>query len=493
MPVSIWPTSFTATCNQTLVISGQCFLPSFSIALNSTAFFSNISVKLNASSATLVFDSSVFTLDFAPLCAPGTYVIQQSPNISGICANCSSSGFSNVSDALGCSSCPAGSAPLNRTGCRDCPGNTYANQSGSSQCINCPANYFSAHSRTECLTFEFVDVPPTLIASDSDTQLPCARLASNVGGIVNASLAQGIIVRILILPDSVDGVTVMANSVVKVTLQNSNVSCQTATVKVNRNVVESLFLPRYAWALQFDQCSSAFCIFSPYILSASAIDQRAILPFNITVRSAACIHTKKSFLIALIILLQILPPPPQVERASTSTFDFIGGTIVTVFGQHFKVFPGSPSIRSSQCIFKSVGGVRNISVPADLLDPVFGKQLLCRGTAADDNTFESGGLFGAPFQNWNVNVILSDGRQSSPNALINIQTQCKNPTRFLNKSQLHCSRCPDNSFSTQPDAPLCLCAKGSFGRHPVCHRCPLLSGFDCTRDNMTEVGAFSPH
>lgn len=191
------------------------------------------------------------------------------------------------------------------------------------------------------------------------------------------------------------------------------------------------------------------------------------------------------------IILQIVPPLPLVDRASTSTFDFIGGTVVTLFGQYFKVFSSSSSISSSECIFKMVDGTRNITVPADILDPGIGRQLFCRATAIDENTLESGGLFGAPFQKWNVNVILSDGRRSSPNILI--QTQCKNATRFLNTSRSSCSRCPAYSFSTQPDAPVCWCSKGSFGRHSSCRLCPLVAGFDCTRDNMTEVGAFLPH
>jgi hypothetical protein len=487
MPVSFWPSSIAMNCNQTLVISSQCFISLFSLALISTAFFSTIDVKLIATSATLEFENSAFTLAFAPLCAPGTYVVQKSSNVSSSCANCTSSGFSNISDALLCSTCPAGSAPLNRTGCRGCTGNTYTNQSGSSQCDLCPSNYFAAYSHTECLTFDFVDIPPLLIASDSDTELPCVALASNIAGIVNAQLAQGIIIQISLLPDSVDGITVMTSSVVQVTLQSANVTCQRATVKVNKNIIESLFLPRYAWALKFHQCNNSFCIFAPYISSASFNDQRVVLPYHVSVRNFAFIQSR-AILSTLIILLQIVPPLPSVDRASTSTFDFIGGTIVTLFGQHFKVFPGSPSIRSSECVFKMIDGSRNITVPADILDPGSGKQILCRGTAVDENTLESGGLFGAPFQKWSVHVTLSDGRRSLPNILI--QTQCKNATRYLNASQLRCSRCPSHSFSTQPDAPLCWCSKGSFGRHPVCRFCPLVAGFDCTRDNMTEVGAF---
>ena len=182
--------------------------------------------------------------------------------------------------------------------------------------------------------------------------------------------------------------------------------------------------------------------------------------------------------------MQILPPQPQVDRASTSVFDFIGGTVVTLFGNYFHVPSESSGI--SQCIFKMVGGSRNISVPAQVVDIGVGKQLRCSGTSVDENTLESGGLFGAPFQSWNIHVALSDGRQSSSNVLI--QTQCKNTTRFLNITRLHCSRCPAHSFSTHPDASSCICQKGGFGSHPVCRRCPQIAGFDCTRDNMTDVG-----
>jgi hypothetical protein len=159
---------------------------------------------------------------------------------------------------------------------------------------------------------------------------------------------------------------------------------------------------------------------------------------------------------------------------------------VTLYGNHFKTFSGSPSIGSSRCIFKMVGGSRNITVPGEILDIT---TLRCGGTAVDELTLESGGLFGPPFQNWNVQVILSDGRQSSSD--IFIRTQCQNSTRFLNSSVQFCSRCPPFSFSNEPDAPLCLCEKGSIGSHPVCRPCPKVVGFDCTRDNMTNIGMFS--
>jgi hypothetical protein len=137
-----------------------------------------------------------------------------------------------------------------------------------------------------------VEIPPSFIASDVDTQLPCVTLASNIGGIVNAHHAQGIIIQISLIPDSVDGVTVMTNPVVQVTLQNANVSCQRAMIKVNKNVIESLFISRYAWALKFHQCDISFCIFAPYISSASFNDQRVVLPHLVSVRSVACIPSR---------------------------------------------------------------------------------------------------------------------------------------------------------------------------------------------------------
>lgn len=188
-------------------------------------------------------------------------------------------------------------------------------------------------------------------------------------------------------------------------------------------------------------------------------------------------------------LLQILPPLPILDSASTRFFDFIGGNVITLYGNHFKSFPGTSSVGSTQCIYKMVGGSRTITVTGEILDPGSGKLLRCSGTAVDENTLETGGLFGPPFQSWNVQIALSDGREASSNLLI--QTQCKNSTRFLNHSLQVCSRCPPFSFSNQPDAPMCLCEKGSIGIHPVCRRCPKIAGFDCTRDNMTSVGKCS--
>ena len=188
-------------------------------------------------------------------------------------------------------------------------------------------------------------------------------------------------------------------------------------------------------------------------------------------------------------LLQILPPLPILDSASTRFFDFIGGNFITLYGNHFKSFPGTNSVGSTQCIYKMVGGSRTITVTGEILDPGSGKLLRCSGTAVDENTLETGGLFGPPFQSWNVQIALSDGRQASSNLFI--QTQCKNSTRFLNHSLQVCSRCPPFSFSNQPDASMCLCEKGSIGIHPVCRRCPKIAGFDCTRDNMTSVGKCS--
>ncbi len=132
-----------------------------------------------------------------------------------------------------------------------------------------------------------------------------------------------------------------------------------------------------------------------------------------------------------------------------------------------------------------LGSNRSITVLGQVLDS---SSVRCQATPVNTDTLESGGLFGAPFQKWNVQVVLSDGRQSSSSVFI--ETQCKNATRFLNSSQLLCSRCPPFSFSIQPDAPLCLCEKGSFGTHPACRRCPRVVGFDCSRDNLTSVGKF---
>jgi hypothetical protein len=182
--------------------------------------------------------------------------------------------------------------------------------------------------------------------------------------------------------------------------------------------------------------------------------------------------------------LQVLSAPPLVQSVSTVFFDFIGGTVITLYGKGFNVDPDSPSVGSSQCLFTS--GSRNITAPGKVLD-LLGERFECGGTVADENTIESGGLFGVPFQRWNVAVALSDGRRASSNLII--QTQCKNATRYLNSSQ-HCKRCPPNSFSVQSDAALCICGKGSFGKHPICQRCPRVVGFDCTRDNMTQIGKF---
>jgi hypothetical protein len=280
MPVTFWPPSLTLICNETVVLVHQCLIPSFVLVLKSTAFFSNINVTMNASSMMLTFDKSIFTLAFRPLCGPGSFVVQSSSNSSGICSNCSNTGFSNVSDALVCSICPAGSVPMNRTVCMDCSANTYANQSGSSECLSCPSNHYAAPSRKECLSFQFMEIPPTAIASNTDIQLPCVRLSSNNGGIVNLTISQEITVRIIILPVEVQGVKVMADDV-KVTLLSNGFACQRSSVKVNSNVVESLFGTKYSWAFQIYNCNSSFCSF------ASPNDEKFVLPYNVSVRSSA--------------------------------------------------------------------------------------------------------------------------------------------------------------------------------------------------------------
>jgi hypothetical protein len=279
MHVSFWPPSLSLTCNQTDVFDNRCFVPSFMLLLKSTLFFSNLSVSLIAASTTLAFDNSMFTVTVKPLCTPGSYVSQSHLHANGICMNCNTNGFSNISDALICSECPAGTAPLNRIGCRDCSGNTYASVSGLSQCVSCPANYVVARSHTECLTLDFRDIPPSAIASNSQIQLPCIKLSSNIFGIVNHSVAKGTVIQIRIFPGEVDGVKVMTNDDVKVTLQGANELCQTATIKVNSNVVEALYARKYTWILQFVQCLDSFCIFS------ASSDQLVIsLPYKLSVR-----------------------------------------------------------------------------------------------------------------------------------------------------------------------------------------------------------------
>ena len=279
MPVSFLPPSLTLACNQTDVFANQCFIPSFILLLKSSSFFSNLSVSLTAASTTLAFDNSIFTVTFRPLCIPGFFVFQTALHANGICLNCNSTGFSNISDALICSECPAGTAPLNRTGCRDCSANTYTSKSGLSQCVDCPVNYVAARSHTECLTLEFRDIPPTAIASNSEIKLPCIRLSSNIVGIVNHSFAEGTVIQIRIDPGEVERVKVMTNDNVKVTLQSANETCQAATIKVNSNVFEDLYLLKYTWILQFVQCIGSFCLFS------ASSDQFVIsLPYNISVR-----------------------------------------------------------------------------------------------------------------------------------------------------------------------------------------------------------------
>jgi hypothetical protein len=162
----------------------------------------------------------------------------------------------------------------------DCSANTYANQSGSSECLTCPANYYAAPSRKECLSFQFAEIPPAAIASNTDIQLPCVRLSSNIGGIVNLTISQQIAVRIIILPVVVQGVNVMADDV-KVTLLSNGFACQRSTVKVNSNIVESLFGTKYSWAFQIYNCNSSFCS------SAFSNDERIVLPYNLSVRSSA--------------------------------------------------------------------------------------------------------------------------------------------------------------------------------------------------------------
>jgi hypothetical protein len=203
------------------------------------------------------------------------------------------------------------------------------------------------------------------------------------------------------------------------------------------------------------------------------------------VSQLASTRYNSSHVLLIPIVLQILPPPPSITSASTRYFDFIGGTVVTLFGQNFEESSGFISFGSSYCVFKMLGSDSNITVLGEVLDS---SSVRCQATPVNADTLESGGLFGAPFQKWNVHVVLADGRKSSSNVFI--ETQCKNATRFLNSSQLLCSRCPPFSFSIQPDAPLCLCEKGSFGTHPACRRCPKVVGFDCSRDNMTSVGKF---
>lgn len=456
MPVSFLPATLVVMCNETVVLARQCLIPSFLLALNSSAVFSRLDVNLRASSATLVYDNNAFTVAFGPLCDIGFFVVNASSKSSGVCSKCSSGAYSNVSDALVCSTCPAGSAPFNGTSCKSCANNTYTPNSGLSSCIMCPLNFFAASWRTECFTFEFVAIPPTVIASNSDIQLPCVRVTSNIGGVLNATVAQGIRIEISLFPKLVLGSQIMPD-VIKVTLQNTTIACQAATAKVNPLSIAALMKSKYAWTLRLDESSNSISL-----LSSTADEKLAVLPYNVTVLSA----------------------PPLVQSASTLFFDFIGGTVITLNGKGLNVDPDAPSIGSSQCLFTS--GSRNISVPGKVLD-LLGEKFECGGTAVDENTLESGGLFGSPFQRWNVAVALSDGRRAVSNLII--QTQCKNATRYLNSSQL-CSRCPANSFSTQPDAFSCICAKGSFGKHPVCRRCPQVVGFDCNRDNMTNIGKF---
>jgi hypothetical protein len=277
MPVSFWPPSLAITCNETVVLAHQCLIPSFILLSKSTAFFWSVDVSLSAASTMLSFDGSILTVAFKPLCDPGSFVVQSSINSSGICSHCSSTGFSNISDALFCSACPAGSVPVNRTGCRVCSANTYANQSGSSQCLSCPANYFAAPSRKECLTFDFVEVPPRVIASNSEIQLPCILMLSNVGGKVNLSVAEDITVRVSIFPSEVLSVQVMP-AVVQVTLLSNSFACQRAIVKVNTNALKILYEPKYAWVFQVSNCNSSYCSFT------SSSDERTVSPYNLSVR-----------------------------------------------------------------------------------------------------------------------------------------------------------------------------------------------------------------
>jgi len=123
-----------------------------------------------------------------------------------------------------------------------------------------------------------VSIPPTLIASNSDTQLPCVRIASNIGGVVGATVAQGIRLEVFLFPKSVLGSQIMPD-LTKVTLQNTAIACQAVIVKVNPLSIPALMKSRYAWVLKLDDSSSSSSLF------ASTADEKiAVLPYNVTVR-----------------------------------------------------------------------------------------------------------------------------------------------------------------------------------------------------------------
>ena len=307
------------------------------------------------------------------------------------------------------------------------------------------------------MSFQFRSSPPTSIPSGFKTQLPCIDVTSNIRGLLSSNLSQGLSVRVVLshpifpiqsfMPDS-------ENTDSLVVLQNSSILCQSPKITINSLFSDSFLGSKYAFNIVLLGSST---LGSNLIRSQG--DIRAELPFNVTV----------------------LARQPVIESASPSVFDFTGGTSVTLTGKGFNVDPNVPSFGSSICIFTAAG--RTVSVNGKS-DDVEGRRLICNATEIDINAPETGGLMGPPFTQWRASVMLSDSRKAD--SVVSIRTRCTQALRYLNSS-LHCSRCPPNSVSTVPDATECVCAKGSFGTHRLCIKCPSVPGFNCFKDNMTKV------